>query len=363
MNRYQELTDYLFNLRTPEELKTDLAEPLALGEKLGHPEKSFRSIHIAGTNRKGSVAVKIAEVLKRNGLKVGLFTSPHLFSYCERIQINGQMISEEKVSEGLEKILPLTTKPKFFEITTLLAFDYFAKEKVDIAVIEAGVGGRLDATNIITPILSVITTVDKDHTQALGTTRNQIAYEKAGIIKPAIPVVIGERADLAPIRQRAEDLECSLIKTSGESSAIAKAALEILPFSLKHFEGLEVNPPCRYQKHGDIIFDVAHNPMALKNLFERVKKDYPDRKIHVLLGMSRDKDIQGSFRVLQQYADHITLLPPIYKRLMEPVGFPAGTPLTPQEGLDLARRSGAIAIVTGSFYIMSLFKDHLNLSA
>ena len=183
MSRYHELTDLLFSLRG----SSDSAPPIHLAQAIGNPQNDFPSIHIAGTNGKGSVASKIAESLTLAGYRVGLFTSPHLFTYRERIQINGELISEEEVVEGLEKLFKIAKTPSFFEMTTLLAFDYFSKMEVDIAIVEAGLGGRLDATNIVRPILSIITSIDFDHTEILGETLDEIATEKAGIIKKDVP--------------------------------------------------------------------------------------------------------------------------------------------------------------------------------
>jgi len=162
--------------------------------KLGNPHKKFMTIHIAGTNGKGSVSHMLASALSQTGLKVGLYTSPHLIDFRERIKINGEMISKESVLDFLLKWkgFMLEQKPSFFEITTAMAFDYFEKERVDIAVIETGLGGRLDSTNVITPVLSIITNIALDHCEHLGFTLPEIATEKAGIIKPEIPVVVGE---------------------------------------------------------------------------------------------------------------------------------------------------------------------------
>jgi dihydrofolate synthase/folylpolyglutamate synthase len=175
--------------------KADLKNIIAFAELLGHPEKKFKTVHIAGTNGKGSTSHMIASVLQEAGYKTGLFTSPHLKDFRERIRINGQMISEKAVTEFVEEYRNDfdSISPSFFEWTTALAFKFFADEKVDVAVIETGLGGRLDSTNIITPVLSVITNISMDHMNLLGDTVEKIAAEKAGIIKKGIPVVIGER--------------------------------------------------------------------------------------------------------------------------------------------------------------------------
>ena len=197
---YKETVEYLFN-STPvfehvgaSAYKEGLSNTLALDEHLGHPHKSFRTIHVAGTNGKGSCSHTLAAILQNMGLKVGLYTSPHIVDFRERIRVNGECLSEQYVVDFVEKhrsfFEPL--HPSFFELTTAMAFRYFADAKVDIAVIEVGLGGRLDCTNIITPELSIITNISLDHTQFLGNTLAKIAGEKAGIIKEGVNVVIGE---------------------------------------------------------------------------------------------------------------------------------------------------------------------------
>lgn len=197
---YQETIEYLFN-STPvfekvgaKAYKPGLQTTETLDKHFGHPHRQFKSIHVAGTNGKGSCSHTLAAILQSEGYKVGLFTSPHLVDFRERIRVNGECISEQYIIDFVEKerrfFEPL--HPSFFELTTALAFKYFAEQKVDIAIIEVGLGGRLDCTNIITPILSIITNISKDHTQFLGNTLADIAGEKAGIIKPEVPVIIGE---------------------------------------------------------------------------------------------------------------------------------------------------------------------------
>ena len=197
---YQETVKYLF-ASTPvfehigaSAYKEGLGTTKALDEHFGHPHTRFLSIHVAGTNGKGSCSHTLAAILQAEGYKVGLYTSPHLVDFRERIRVNGQMIPEQEVIDFVEQersfFEPL--HPSFFELTTALAFKYFAEQKVDIAVIEVGLGGRLDCTNIITPVLSIITNISLDHTQFLGNTLAAIAGEKAGIIKQGVPVIIGE---------------------------------------------------------------------------------------------------------------------------------------------------------------------------
>ena len=197
---YQETIDYLFNRTTSYEnqgatgYKEGLDTSYKLDEHFGHPHESIRSIHVAGTNGKGSVAHLIAAELQVSGYKVGLYTSPHLIDFRERIRINGTPIDEDYVVKFVEEekefFEPLN--PSFFELTTAMAFKFFKEKNVDIAVIEVGLGGRLDCTNIITPIVSIITNISLDHTQLLGSSLEQIAFEKGGIIKKNVPVIIGE---------------------------------------------------------------------------------------------------------------------------------------------------------------------------
>ncbi len=197
---YQQTVEYLYN-STPvfEKIgagayKEGLSTTLALDEHLGHPHQAYATIHVAGTNGKGSVSHTLAAILQASGLKVGLFTSPHLVDFRERIRVNGRCVSQRFVIDFVKKYRPFfePLHPSFFELTTAMAFLYFAEKKVDVAVIEVGLGGRLDCTNIIIPKLSVITNISLDHTQFLGTTLPQIAAEKAGILKSGVPALIGE---------------------------------------------------------------------------------------------------------------------------------------------------------------------------
>ena len=197
---YQQTIDYLyaqlpmFSRIGAAAYKADLHNTIALCDALDNPQTKFKSIHVAGTNGKGSTSHMLAAILQQAGYKTGLYTSPHLKDFRERIKVNGAMIKQEFVVEFVErtKALSAQIEPSFFELTVAMAFEYFVIEQVDIAVIETGLGGRLDSTNIITPILSIITNIGYDHMNILGDTLEKIAYEKAGIIKPSVPVVIGE---------------------------------------------------------------------------------------------------------------------------------------------------------------------------
>lgn len=197
---YEETIHYLytstpvFHINGVSAYKPGLGTSIALDDYLGNPHKAYPTIHVGGTNGKGSVCHLLAAILRQSGYRVGLYTSPHLVDFRERIRVNGKMIPKEYVVDFVERhravFEPL--RPSFFELTSTLAFDYFRAEKVDFAVVEVGMGGRLDSTNIITPMLSIITNVSLDHTQFLGDTLEEIAYEKAGIIKEGVPALIGE---------------------------------------------------------------------------------------------------------------------------------------------------------------------------
>ncbi len=232
---YKETLEYLYN-STPvfEQVgatayKEGLYNTIALDNHFGNPHRNFKTIHVAGTNGKGSCSHTLAAILQAEGYKVGLFTSPHIVDFRERIRINGEKISETYVIDFVEqeKAFFEPLHPSFFELTTALAFKYFAEQKVDIAVIEVGLGGRLDCTNIITPILSVITNISFDHTQFLGNTLAKIAGEKAGIIKKGVPVVIGEAVEeTRPVFEgKAKELQAPIVFAE-DKSAIKKYSFD-----------------------------------------------------------------------------------------------------------------------------------------
>lgn len=200
---YQQTIDYLYNTLPmfsrigSAAFKKDLTNTLLLCERLGNPHKKFKSIHVAGTNGKGSVSHMLAAIFQTTRYKTGLYTSPHLYDFRERIKVNGAMCEESFIVDFVERIKPAIEEiqPSFFEITVAMAFEYFALQQVDITIIEVGLGGRLDSTNVITPELSIITNIGWDHMNMLGNTLEEIAFEKAGIIKQNIPVVIGEKKE------------------------------------------------------------------------------------------------------------------------------------------------------------------------
>lgn len=220
--------------------KKDLGNTKALCKVLGNPEKQLKCIHVAGTNGKGSVSHMLAAILQSAGFKTGLYTSPHLRDFRERIRINGEMISEEEVIAFTDNIKPAIAdiQPSFFELTVGMAFDHFARHKVDIAVIETGLGGRLDSTNVITPLLSVITNIGWDHMDLLGDSLPLIAAEKAGIIKPDVPVVVGEfQEEVAAVFEKQANEKRSLLK-----------------FAAKHFEAKKLDSDGQVQR-----FDIYKN--------------------------------------------------------------------------------------------------------
>jgi len=244
---YRETVEYLYSqlpayhrIGKPA-YKADLKNTILLDEYFGHPHRKFKSVHIAGTNGKGSVSHMLASVLQTAGYRTGLYTSPHLKDFRERIRVNGEMMSEREVVRFIDKNREFIDKlkPSFFEITVAMAFVYFAQEDVDVAVVETGMGGRLDSTNIITPVLSVITNIGHDHMEFLGDTLEKIAYEKAGIVKKRIPVVIGETQPETEkvFISRAKETESEIIFADREYQCVPEKFnpdSEIREFVLKH---------------------------------------------------------------------------------------------------------------------------------
>ncbi len=319
--------------------KAGLENTLALDRHFGHPHRYFRSIHVAGTNGKGSCSHTLAAILQKAGYKVGLYTSPHLLDFRERIRVNGIPISKDYVVSFVEKektfFEPL--HPSFFELTTAMAFRYFAWQGVDVAVIETGLGGRLDCTNIINPTLCIITNISLDHTQFLGNTLEQIAEEKAGIIKPGIPVVIGEAnpTTRAIFEQKAlhEGAPIYFAETDSEDMADLEYELKGL-YQTKNKRTLLASIPLlkkagfmitersvregfahvveltglmgRWQKLQDVpplVCDTGHNVGGMTYIAEQLKQQ-KYRKLHIVIGMVSDKDIQGVLALLPQDAEY-----------------------------------------------------------
>lgn len=315
---YQQLLQKLYQVNLFGGMKLGLANSFALDKALGYPSTHMRFIHVAGTNGKGSVSTKIAKALELSGYRTGLFTSPHISSFRERIRINGEMISEKAVETVLPALFEIANRenltPTFFEYTTLLALNYFQQEHVDYAVLETGLGGRLDATNIITPEVSIITSISLEHTEILGHTLEEIAQEKAGIIKPNTPIIIGPRVPYKEIQTIANEKNAPLVQLKGsfetfqqENEAIAETALDLLkidPIIIR--KAVKAMPPCRMeifqQDEKVIIFDVGHNPDGLKQLFIALEKQYPQQRPCVVFGLSKTKDIDGCVEILKDKA-------------------------------------------------------------
>jgi dihydrofolate synthase/folylpolyglutamate synthase len=315
--QYDEAIHHLFQVNLFHGMKLGLQNVQLLQQHLNYPDRKFASIHVAGTNGKGSVCTKIALAFQQAGYRTGLYTSPHLTCFRERIRVNGTMISEDAVGKLLTNLFELAEREQipatFFELTTLLAFLHFEAENVDVAVIETGLGGKLDATNIIIPCLSVITSISMDHTEILGNTVDEIAKEKGGIIKPGVPVVIGPRVPRQVIQEIAKTnaSACMICSETAatfemENRLIAQESLKMLAQSFELTpkvieEGLNGRQPCRFEVVNEsppMILDVAHNPDGLAHLFDAVKSEFPKFPIRVLFGLSKNKDLEGCIKLL-----------------------------------------------------------------
>jgi len=352
---YKEILDWMF-VQLPmyqndgsTAFKKDLTNILALSKELDFPEQKFKSIHVAGTNGKGSTSHMLASILQEAGYKVGLYTSPHLKNFTERIRINGVEISEEKVTEFINgnKAFLEQQKMSFFEMTVGLAFDYFASEKVDIAIIEVGLGGRLDSTNCITPEVTVITNIGLDHTQFLGETLPEIAFEKAGIIKKNIPVVIGEeQAAVKSVFIAKAAKESAPIYFASDASGTYISDLlgdyqiqnsKTAAAAIKRLEGYQVskenikngllnvvkntNLKGRWQvlqEHPKLICDTAHNKEGLAIVLNQLKKQ-PFKKLHIVLGVVADKKLETILPLFPSSADYYFCKPAISRGLSEAI--------------------------------------------
>ncbi len=361
---YQETVDYLFN-KLPmfsrlgaAAYKKDLTNTILLCEAIGDPQKKIKTIHVAGTNGKGSTSHMLAAILQTAGYKTGLYTSPHLHDFRERIKINGAVCTEEFVVNFTKKIQPQIEKiePSFFEITVAMAFDYFAQEQVDIAVIEVGLGGRLDSTNIIEPEISVITNIGWDHMNLLGNTLEAIAGEKAGIIKPHIPVIIGEAiAETKPVFDAAainspiiyaqekrymsdwinEDHHLRITVVDKEKNEYESYLLDLTGlYQSKNLItvleactqlnrlGWNINKPCIHkalqsvkkltglhgrweiiQHYPRVVMDVGHNVDGIRAINQQLElSNY--QHLHIVFGMVKDKDISAVLQLLPIHASY-----------------------------------------------------------
>lgn len=341
-------------------IKHDLTNTIALCEAIGDPQHKFKSIHIAGTNGKGSSSHILAAVMQQSGYKTGLYTSPHLYDFRERIKVNGQMCTQDFIIDFVEKIKPHIERvqPSFFELTVAMAFAYFAEQKVDVAVIETGLGGRLDSTNIILPEVSLITNIGKDHTDILGDTLEKIAFEKAGIIKQNVPVVISEVSpETKPVFEKvaegkhapllfAQDI-FKVIDYDYQLKGLAVEVEEIATHEVKKYEldltGIyqtknilgvlatirqlnkkgwnideqDVSAALKKVKaltglHGRwevlnenpaIIADVGHNEDGIRQIVRQLKLIHYNR-LHIVLGFVKDKDVSAALNLLPKNATY-----------------------------------------------------------
>ncbi|MBM4157172.1 MAG: bifunctional folylpolyglutamate synthase/dihydrofolate synthase [Ignavibacteria bacterium] len=365
---YNKCLEYLFGLERTG-IKYDLKNIKTLLQYLGNPHKELKAIHIAGTNGKGTVASMINSFLIEKNFKTGLYISPHILDFRERILINGNLISKKFIIDFTNKILPLIEKisPSFFEVTTAMAFYYFKKNNVDYAVVECGLGGRLDSTNVLRPILSVITGISIDHTEYLGNTIEKIAYEKAGIIKKNIPLVTGflNKKSGKIIRKKCKEKNCELIKSSRISlknifrlndgfifdicynncimknikfpiigdyhlqniSTTVASLIKISESENFHFNFAELksalsNFPERSKFYGrfqvltrnlTIVIDVSHNVEGLSNLQDNLRYLKYERLV-IIFGIMKDKDIKRCIKEIEKLNSLVILTTPAYKR-------------------------------------------------
>lgn len=342
MKNYSDTVNFLFSQlpmfqrQGAAAYKADLSNTIKLCEIAGNPEKDLKYVHVAGTNGKGSVCHMIASVLQEEGYKVGLYTSPHLKDFRERIRVNGDMVPQSWIIEFVNHYKEQWAKiqPSFFEMTFLMALEYFNFSGVDIAIMETGMGGRLDSTNVIQPELTVITNIGLDHTQFLGDTIEKIAVEKAGIIKPKIPLVLGEMEELAHqvIAERAKEMGVSVYSAATEVSDFQTDMIgpyqnenmqtALLAIDQLKAQGWEISQGAiergfsRVKMNTNLcgrwdilsekpltIADCAHNVSGLKMVLNTIKKmDFHD--LHVVLGIVGDKDVDAILDLFPQHATY-----------------------------------------------------------
>ena len=398
---YQEALDFLFPRTTT--IKFGLATTRALLKSLGNPHEVMPSVHIGGTNGKGSVCALVAAALREAGWRVGLYTSPHLISFRERIQVDGVPISEESVAMWTGRLLSpiLERKATFFEATTALAFADFAARGVEIAVVEVGLGGRLDSTNVVRPLVSGVTKIARDHMKYLGDSLELIAGEKAGIAKPGVPFVIGE-ADpaLVQVLRREAIRACARARTEDNrgradvrvlpadyewpgplslagphqrrNAAVAHGILAAIPAPYRPTqEQLErafgsIRVSGRLDRRGRWLFDVAHNPDGMRSLVTALQTIRPARPVHALVSILGDKEWPEMLVQLDHVIDRgfLTIAPTAAARgwdiewlrrwLRDPARPPAHAEwtLVPdfQEAIARVQEGAGTALVTGSFH-------------
>ena len=359
----------------------------AILEILGNPQDSLQYFHVAGTNGKGSVCAILASVLQEYGKKTGLYTSPHIFEYTERIKINGEDISKEDFAYYVTNICEIADKNQIhlteFEILTAAAFKYFADNNVDVVVLETGLGGRFDATNVIKKNLcAIITHIDLDHTERLGNTKDKIAFEKAGIIKPNCPVVTSEGYEA--IKDAADAQNSLLLFTASfadttnlslkgtyqqENLALALTALKLVFPEISQSivdEGLKkVKHPCRFQVIEDknLIIDGAHNPNGITGLRESLDYYYPDKYRRFVFGCLRNKDYKKMMEILFEQGDEIYFYHFNNKNscTVEELQTACQFPSKEFKSLtELPQKENTMTIVCGSFYMLQeIIKNNL----
>ncbi|MBR9699879.1 bifunctional folylpolyglutamate synthase/dihydrofolate synthase [Candidatus Woesearchaeota archaeon] len=361
----------------------------ALLEKLGNPHKEIKCIHVAGTNGKGSVCAMLSSILKEQGFKVGMYTSPHLKRFNERFQKDGKEIDEEELERHIATVRSVHTNQTFFEAATAIAFLYF--QDVDFLVLEVGLGGRLDATNVITPLLSIITNISEEHTDYLGALLEQIAFEKAGIIKENVPVITAAKGKaLKVIKEIArkkhakihtphsyrnhnahfsinayEDLKLSLEGNFQlENAALAVQAVDMLKVTISEDairKGLgNTSWPGRFEFRNNILLDCTHNPggaLTLKKEIKTIRKRY--EKVISVIGIMSDKDIESMVTIFSQFSDYIIFTQPKFHRASKPEDLAQYTSL-PSEMINDVKKAlkkaeklaqpTDLIIVTGSIY-------------
>lgn len=312
MLNYLETINYLFTQlpmfqrKGPAAYKNTLANTLKLDEVYGHPHKNFKTIHVAGTNGKGSVSHMLASVMQAAGYKTGLYTSPHLKDFRERIRVNGEMMPEKHVVDWVDKFRQKeelkSLEPSFFELTVAMAFDYFSQQNVDIAIIEVGLGGRLDSTNIIFPEVSVITNIGLDHTNLLGNTIELIAVEKAGIIKSKIPVVIGTtQKETTPVfQERAKEEGTDLFFADQEFVAeYSMLTLDRKQIVAVQKKGEKVYPDLKLDLKG--IYQLKNLPAVLKSIEILIEKGWKISEQHIYNGLQnvqKNTGLLGRWQVI-----------------------------------------------------------------
>ncbi len=392
---YNKILKYLYRLESPE-IRLGLDKIQNLLDKIGNPEKGLKCIHVAGTNGKGSVCAMIFYILKEAGYKVGLYTSPHLKRFNERIRINEHFITDREIVNYFLKIKPFITNQSFFEITTALTFLYFKEKDVDFAVLEVGLGGRLDATNVVTPLVSIITNIELEHTELLGKTIEKIASEKAGIIKNNVPVVIGAKGEaLKVIKKIAKERNAPLFLVerykhinfnhlNGQFQQQNKDITLTTIGVLRKYNSIKINK--KQIKNGvkkthwngrlqfvykNVLVDCAHNPSGfevLKKELLTIKKQKNIKNFIFVIGIQQDKDIPLMLKIINPLISTIIFtkskhekatkpqqLLSIFKKINQNKSIKTKIINNPKKALSYAKKIASkndLIVVAGSIYLV-----------